>query len=128
MGAVLSSVQGTLIFGVVLVGLYRLYCAALPKPLPNIPYNRDAANKLFGDVPEMMAYVMRTKRIFVSPRAFCVPLCIWTASFNAGRQKETPVTVRREQFKMITLTTMSTLEVAYMANQCLVVTSSDSAG
>ncbi|KAK4244581.1 cytochrome P450 [Corynascus novoguineensis] len=64
MGAVLSSVQGTLVFGVVLVGLYRLYCAALPKPLPNIPYNRDAANKLFGDVPEMMAYVMRTKRIF----------------------------------------------------------------
>lgn len=38
----------------------------LPKPLPGIPYNRDAADRLFGDVPEMMGYVMRTKRIFVS--------------------------------------------------------------
>jgi hypothetical protein len=66
MGAVLSSVQGTLLAGVLLAGLYMLYRAALPKPLANIPYNRDAANKLFGDVPEMMGYVMRTKRIFVS--------------------------------------------------------------
>ena len=66
MGAVLSSVQGTLVLGVVLAGLYLAYRAALPKPLPNIPYNRDAAKKLLGDIPEMMSYVMRTKRIFVS--------------------------------------------------------------
>ncbi|KAL2181149.1 cytochrome P450 [Thermothelomyces heterothallicus CBS 202.75] len=64
MGAVFSSLPGTLLLGALLAGLYRLYRGALPKPLPNIPYNRDAANKLFGDVPEMMAYVMRTKRIF----------------------------------------------------------------
>jgi hypothetical protein len=48
--------------------LYVLYKALLPKPLPGIPYNRDAAHKLFGDVPEMMRYVLRTKRIFVSPK------------------------------------------------------------
>ncbi|KAH6635928.1 cytochrome P450 [Chaetomium tenue] len=64
MGAVLSSVQGTLLLGAVLAGLYALYRAALPKPLAGIPYNRDAANKLFGDIPEMMGYVMRTKRVF----------------------------------------------------------------
>ncbi|KAH6838508.1 cytochrome P450 [Chaetomium sp. MPI-CAGE-AT-0009] len=64
MGAVLSSIQGTLVVGVLLAGLYALYRAALPKPLAGIPYNRDAAGKLFGDVPEMMAYVMRTKRVF----------------------------------------------------------------
>lgn len=66
MGAIFSSLGGTLVFGVVLLGLYVVYKAVLPKPLPGIPYNRDAAEKLFGDVPEMMGYVMRTKRIFVS--------------------------------------------------------------
>ncbi|KKY29302.1 putative cytochrome p450 [Diaporthe ampelina] len=45
--------------------LYVGYRAALPKPLPGIPYNHGAAGKLFGDVPEMMSYVRRTKRIFV---------------------------------------------------------------
>lgn len=74
MGAVLSSIQGTLVVGVVLAGLYALYRAALPKPLAGIPYNRDAANKVFGDIPEMMGYVMRTKRVFVSRRRCCRPL------------------------------------------------------
>ena len=45
--------------------IYLGYRAALPRPLPGIPYNKDAASKLFGDVPEMMRYVLRTKRIFV---------------------------------------------------------------
>ena len=67
MGAVLSSVQGTLVLGVVLAGLYLAYRAVLPKPLTNIPYNRDAAKKLLGDVPEMVSYIIRTKRIFVRP-------------------------------------------------------------
>ena len=65
MGAVISSVFGTLIAAAVLFALSVLYKAALPKPLADIPYNRDAAKKLFGDVPEMMGYVMRTKRVFV---------------------------------------------------------------
>ncbi|KAK3687898.1 cytochrome P450 [Podospora appendiculata] len=52
------------IVGGVFVALYFAYRAALPKPLPGIPYNKDAASRLFGDVPEMMSYVMRTKRIF----------------------------------------------------------------
>ncbi|KAL2156648.1 hypothetical protein VTH82DRAFT_1393 [Thermothelomyces myriococcoides] len=64
MGAVFSSLQGTLLLGALLAGLYRLYRAALPKPLPGIPYNRDAANRLLGDVPEMMAYTLRTGRVF----------------------------------------------------------------
>ncbi|KAK3324456.1 cytochrome P450 [Cercophora scortea] len=52
------------ILGVFFLALYFTYRAALSKPLPGIPYNKDAASKLFGDVPEMMSYVMRTKRIF----------------------------------------------------------------
>ncbi len=66
MGAVFSSFGGNLLLGFLLVGLYLGRRAILPKPLAGIPYNRDAVNKTFGDVPEMMGYVMRTKRIFVS--------------------------------------------------------------
>lgn len=57
-----------LVLAVVSIGLYAGYRAILPKPLPDIPYNKDAAGKLFGDIPEMMGYVMRTKRIFVRSR------------------------------------------------------------
>jgi len=64
MGALFSSLPGTFIIAAVLVAAYAGYRAALPKPLPGIPYNQAAAGKLFGDVPELMGYVMRTKRIF----------------------------------------------------------------
>lgn len=63
--AALMSIYGTLLWTGVLAVLYIGYRAALPKPLPGIPYDHDAAGKLFGDVPEMMSYVRRTKRIFV---------------------------------------------------------------
>ncbi|ETS79079.1 hypothetical protein PFICI_08932 [Pestalotiopsis fici W106-1] len=63
MDAVLT-VRGTLVLGVIVVALFATFNFLRPKPLPGIPYNRDAAAKLFGDVPEMMGYVMRTKRIF----------------------------------------------------------------
>lgn len=65
--AALVFTYGVLIGPIVLTLLYFGYRAALPKPLPDIPYNHDAVGKLFGDVPEMMGYVKRTKRIFVSP-------------------------------------------------------------
>jgi hypothetical protein len=54
----LSSIIGTLLAAAALLGLYMAYRAALPKPLADIPYNRDAAKGLFGDVPEMMRYVL----------------------------------------------------------------------
>jgi hypothetical protein len=39
---------------------------ALPRPIPGIPHNQDAASNILGDVPEMMRYVIQTKRVFVS--------------------------------------------------------------
>lgn len=63
--AVFMSLYSSLLWTSVLAVLYIGYRAALPKPLPDIPYDHDAARKLFGDVPEMMSYVRRTKRIFV---------------------------------------------------------------
>ncbi|KAF2649260.1 cytochrome P450 [Lophiostoma macrostomum CBS 122681] len=59
MGALLVLVGCSLVAVV-----YFVYRVALPKPLAGIPYNHDAVSKLFGDVPEMMSYVLRTKRIF----------------------------------------------------------------
>lgn len=55
----------TLIVAGVLLGLYLAYRAVLPKPIPGIPYNKNAASKIFGDAPEMMDYVKRTGRVFV---------------------------------------------------------------
>lgn len=63
--AAIMSLYSTFAWTIVLAVLYIGHRAALPKPLPGIPYDRDAARKLFGDVPEMMRYVRRTKRIFV---------------------------------------------------------------
>ncbi len=68
MGAVLSIVDTPVLVAIVIAGLYFLRRLMLPKPIPNIPYNHDAASKMFGDVPELMGYVMRTQRVFVRSR------------------------------------------------------------
>lgn len=66
MGVLLSTEGKAVLVSGLAAALYLGYRAALPTPLPGIPYNKDAANKLFGDVPEMIRYVLRTKRVFVS--------------------------------------------------------------
>lgn len=65
MGVLLSTEGKALLVSGLAVALYCGYRAALPKPLPGIPYNQDASHKLLGDMPEMIRYVMRTKRVFV---------------------------------------------------------------
>ena len=62
---VTSSSASAIILAIVSVVLYLGYRAVLPKPIPGIPHNENAAGKILGDIPEMMGYVMRTKRIFV---------------------------------------------------------------
>ncbi|KAL1839404.1 hypothetical protein VTJ49DRAFT_1535 [Mycothermus thermophilus] len=71
MGAVVSTFQGTVVFGVVLAALYLAYRAILPRPLADIPYNRDAAGSILGDVPEMVRYVIRTQKIFCWLTSLC---------------------------------------------------------
>jgi len=64
-----STDEGVVTVAVFLLGLctaYAAYKAALPRPLPGIPYNHDAARSLLGDAPEMVGYIWRTKRVFVS--------------------------------------------------------------
>ncbi|KAI1109151.1 cytochrome P450 [Nemania sp. NC0429] len=64
MGSLFFSNAAGLLVALLAVVLYLARRALLPKPLAGIPYNRDAANKILGDVPEMLDYVKRTKRIF----------------------------------------------------------------
>lgn len=66
MSVAFPSAGAAVIAGGVLLLLYIFYRAALPKPLPGIPYNKHAAASILGDISEMMNYVRRTKRIFVS--------------------------------------------------------------
>lgn len=48
------------ILSVVSVCVYLLYRWLLPKPIPGIPYNPEAAKRLFGDAPDMLREVSVT--------------------------------------------------------------------
>lgn len=41
-------------FFTIIIILYLVYLAALPKPIPGIPYRRDAARHIFGDIPAIL--------------------------------------------------------------------------
>ncbi|KAK8011934.1 hypothetical protein PG989_000194 [Apiospora arundinis] len=64
MGAVFSFTGGTLLICVLAVAAYFGSRAIRPKPLAGIPYNRDGAAKLFGDIPEMVGFVIKTGQVF----------------------------------------------------------------
>ncbi|KAL4878061.1 cytochrome P450 monooxygenase [Aspergillus karnatakaensis] len=49
-----------------LVGLCLLYRALLPKPIRGIPYNKPAAKRLLGDVPDITAYASFDNNTIVS--------------------------------------------------------------
>lgn len=53
------------IAGAILAGLYALYRRALPKPIPGIPYNKPAAGRLLGDIPDVIAVIKRCGDVFV---------------------------------------------------------------
>lgn len=58
------SVEAASIASAVILVLYLMYYAALPRPLHGIPYNKHAASNLLGDVPEMMKHGRDEKHIF----------------------------------------------------------------
>jgi hypothetical protein len=47
----------------VLILVYTAYQWVLPKPIPGIPYNKVAAQRLLGDIPDMVAHVNKTGTI-----------------------------------------------------------------
>lgn len=50
------------------------YRALLPKPLPGIPYNDYASQRISGDVPEMFSVKERRKWLIGQPRKHGAPL------------------------------------------------------
>jgi hypothetical protein len=53
---------------------YLLYQAALPNPLPGIPYKTTSARRLLGDLPDMLNYTARTKETVSYFARHCVEL------------------------------------------------------
>lgn len=49
------SLAVTAIAAASLIGLYALYQFLLPKPIPGIPYNAKSANRLLGDIPNLIS-------------------------------------------------------------------------
>jgi hypothetical protein len=43
---------------------YLSYRWLLPQPIPGIPYNRNAASSIFGDMPALIKHVSQTKEVF----------------------------------------------------------------
>ena len=60
--------------GAVLILCYLLYRAALPRPIPGIPYHKASANSILGDIPAMMKHTNKTGQVFDWMVAQCVEL------------------------------------------------------
>lgn len=52
------------VLGAVLVVLYGLYRAALPKPIPGIPYHEASAKSVLGDAPAMLKHKNKYATVF----------------------------------------------------------------
>ena len=53
---------------------YLLYLLALPKPIPHIPFNQDAANRILGDIPSIVAAKYRRHWIYTQPASHNSPI------------------------------------------------------
>jgi len=52
------------VIGILAIAIYVAYRLALPKPIPGIPYNKEAVNSIFGDVPALVRAVSETNEIW----------------------------------------------------------------
>ena len=52
------------VLGVVLLAVYIVYRAALPRPIAGIPYHRDSANRILGDAPGMIKHKQQYGTVF----------------------------------------------------------------
>jgi hypothetical protein len=51
------------LIGTLFVAAFLFYRWLLPKPLPGIPYNPEAAKSIFGDIPSMLDHLKTHKTI-----------------------------------------------------------------
>jgi hypothetical protein len=58
----------------IVVVVYLVYQAALPTPIPGIPYKTISARRLLGDLPDMLKYTARTRETVSYFASHCVEL------------------------------------------------------
>jgi hypothetical protein len=63
-----------LVPGAIVVVAYLIYQAAMPTPLPGIPYKTASASRLLGDLPNMLRYTARTRETVSFFASHCVEL------------------------------------------------------
>ena len=67
----LPSPTVALIASVGIIAAYILYRAAFPKPIPGIPYNKEATKRLFGDIPSFTKWQIERPELFSWMAAQC---------------------------------------------------------
>jgi hypothetical protein len=60
---VLGTPTSIAISGTLFVVAFLLYRWLLPKPIPGIPYNPEAKNSIFGDIPSLLAHLKTHKTV-----------------------------------------------------------------
>lgn len=68
------SIPAVLAVALVACLLYLGYCAAFPKPFPGIPYNKESANRLFGDLKGVKNARYRRQWTWSQPRRHGSPI------------------------------------------------------
>jgi hypothetical protein len=58
----------------IIVVAYLVYQAAMPTPLPGIPYKTTSASRLLGDLPDMLNYTAITRKTVSFFASHCVEL------------------------------------------------------
>jgi cytochrome P450 len=60
---VLDAPVWVFVTGTLFLGTFLLYRWLLPTPIPGIPYNQDALNSIFGDIPSMLEHLKTHKTL-----------------------------------------------------------------
>lgn len=55
-----------LLVAAIILAVCALYRAALPKPIPGIPYHAASSRRLLGNVPAMIAYMKKSEGTFIT--------------------------------------------------------------
>ena len=63
-----------LVASLVLAAIFFLYHLARPKPIPGIPYDRESARNIFGDVPAALKHHAETSEMMAFLLARCEQL------------------------------------------------------
>jgi len=114
-----GNLQSTTISSLIIaVVLSFVYYKALPKPIPGIPYNKDSAKRISGDLPDLIKHMVKTRerqtwfnaqnvkhnspivQIFLRP--FSSPVVL----LNDFREAEDIFTRRTREFDRSTMTTL----------------------